>query len=128
MSKKKILGKVRKKLYNPNEKTTTIIVVHNNTISSSTNRISSADYDQYSHEDHSGPHFMSKEDMASISIQAYFRGYLARRMFKALKGLVKLQALVRGVIARKQAQMALHCMHALARLHVTIRARQLLTN
>ncbi|XP_059284122.1 protein IQ-DOMAIN 20-like [Lycium ferocissimum] len=120
MSRKKILCKVRKKLYHPNEKTT-IIVVHNNTITNS-NRVSSANAQS---EDHSGPHFMSKEDMAAISIQAYFRGYLARRMFKALKSLVKLQAIVRGVSVRRQAQLALHCMHALARLQVTVRARQL---
>lgn len=74
MSKKKILRTLHKKLHHiPNHEKTTIIVVHNNTIST-TNRKSSAN-DQY-FEDHSGPHFMSKEDMASISIQAYFRGYL----------------------------------------------------
>ncbi|KAK4733316.1 hypothetical protein R3W88_007577 [Solanum pinnatisectum] len=122
MSKKKILRTVRKKLYHPNHEKTTIIVVHNNTIST-TNRKSSAN-DQY-FEDHSGPHFMSKENMAAISIQAYFRSYLARRMFKALKSLIKLQALVRGVSVRRQAQIALHCMHTLARLQVTVRDRQL---
>ncbi|KAK4361459.1 hypothetical protein RND71_020411 [Anisodus tanguticus] len=49
----------------------------------------------------------------------------ARRMFKALKSLVKFQAVVRGVSVRRQAQIAFHCMHALARLQVTVRARQL---
>lgn len=45
-------------------------------------------------------------------------------MFKALKSLVKLQALARGAYVRRQAQIALHCMHTLARLHVTVRDRQ----
>ncbi|KAF5175045.1 Sodium/hydrogen exchanger [Thalictrum thalictroides] len=70
---------------------------------------------------------MSKEDIAAIRIQACFRAYLARRAFRALRSLVKLQALVRGVQVRRQSRIALHCMHALVRLQVTIRARQLLS-
>ncbi|XP_052196400.1 protein IQ-DOMAIN 20 [Diospyros lotus] len=69
---------------------------------------------------------LSKEDDAAIKIQALFRGHLARLAFRALKSLVKLQAVVRGASVRSQARIALHCMHALARLHVTVRARQLL--
>nr|GLL38552.1 protein IQ-DOMAIN 31 [Ipomoea trifida] len=52
----------------------------------------------------------------------------ARRAFRALRSLVKLQAVARGVCVRRQARIALHCMHALARLQVTVRARQLLTS
>ncbi|PIA35559.1 hypothetical protein AQUCO_03500131v1 [Aquilegia coerulea] len=70
---------------------------------------------------------LSKEDIAAITIQACFRAYLARRAFIALRSLVKLQALVRGVQVRRQSRIALHCMHALVRLQVTIRARQLLS-
>nr|XP_016464680.1 PREDICTED: protein IQ-DOMAIN 1-like [Nicotiana tabacum] len=124
MSRKKFLGTVRKKLYQPSPpQKTTIIIVHNNTI---TNRVSSAN--AQSAADNSGIHFLSKEEMAAIAIQSYFRGYLARRMFKALKSLVKLQAVVRGVCVRRQARIALHCMQSLARLQVTVRARQLLSN
>ncbi|XP_047974209.1 protein IQ-DOMAIN 20 [Salvia hispanica] len=75
-----------------------------------------------------GSDFLSKEDMAAIAIQSCFRGHLARRAYKALRSLVKLQALVRGVLARRQARIALDCMHALARLQITVRARQLLLN
>ncbi|KDP43712.1 hypothetical protein JCGZ_22339 [Jatropha curcas] len=67
-----------------------------------------------------------KEDIAAIKIQAIFRGHLARRAFGALRSLVKLQALVRGVYVRKQSRIALHCMKALVRLQIRVRARQLL--
>lgn len=58
-----------------------------------------------------------------LAVYMYVQG---RRAYRALKSLVKLQALVRGVVVRRQARIALHCMHALARLQVTVRARQLL--
>ncbi|XP_024032808.1 protein IQ-DOMAIN 31 [Morus notabilis] len=69
---------------------------------------------------------LTKEDTAATKIQALFRAHLARRAFRALRSLVKLQAMVRGAHVRKQARIALHCMHALVRLQVSVRARQLL--
>ncbi|XP_077246748.1 IQ-domain 20 [Tasmannia lanceolata] len=71
--------------------------------------------------------WLSEEELAAIKIQAFSRGHLARHAFRALKSLVKLQALVRGVCVRRQARIALHCMHTLVQLHVKVRARQLLT-
>ncbi|CAI9768155.1 unnamed protein product [Fraxinus pennsylvanica] len=67
----------------------------------------------------------SKEDMAATVIQSYYRGYLARRALRALKGLVRLQALVRGHNVRKQAQMTMRCMQALVRVQSRVRARRL---
>ena len=49
--------------------------------------------------------------------------FQARRALRALKGLVRLQALVRGHAVRKQAAITLRCMQALVRVQARVRAR-----
>ncbi|KAF8392332.1 hypothetical protein HHK36_022674 [Tetracentron sinense] len=65
------------------------------------------------------------EETAAIQIQAVFRSYLARKALSALKGLVKLQALIRGHLVRRQATVTLHCMQALVTVQARARARRI---
>eukprot|EP00262_Sarcandra_glabra_P004316 TRINITY_DN15270_c0_g1_i1.p1 TRINITY_DN15270_c0_g1~~TRINITY_DN15270_c0_g1_i1.p1 ORF type:complete len:424 (+),score=93.23 TRINITY_DN15270_c0_g1_i1:223-1494(+) len=65
-----------------------------------------------------------KEEWAATQIQSAFRAFLARRALRALKGLVRLQALVRGHAVRKQAAITLRCMQALVRVQARVRARR----
>ncbi|KAM3234635.1 hypothetical protein P3L10_014671 [Capsicum annuum] len=64
---------------------------------------------------------------AATKIQSVFRGYLARKALRALKGLVKFQALVRGFLVRKRAAATLHSMQALSAVR-SQRARRSMTN
>lgn len=47
----------------------------------------------------------------------------ARRAFWALKGIIRLQALVRGHLVRRQAVATLQCMQAIVKFQAVVRGR-----
>ncbi|KAJ9540564.1 hypothetical protein OSB04_027070 [Centaurea solstitialis] len=65
-----------------------------------------------------------KLEQAATKAQAAFRGYLARRAFWALKGIIRLQALVRGHLVRRQAVATLRCMRAIVEFQALARGRR----
>lgn len=67
----------------------------------------------------------SKEEIAAIKIQTAFRGYLARRALRALRGLVRLKSLIQGQSVKRQATSTLRAMQTLARVQSQIRARRI---
>ncbi|XP_049407589.1 protein IQ-DOMAIN 18-like isoform X1 [Solanum stenotomum] len=66
------------------------------------------------------PPILVKQQCAILVIQTTFRGYLARKALGALKGVVKLQALIRGHNVRKRAQITLQCMQSLVRVQTQV--------
>ncbi|KAK6144860.1 hypothetical protein DH2020_021680 [Rehmannia glutinosa] len=67
----------------------------------------------------------TKEEIAAIKIQTAFRGYLARRALRALRGLVRLKSLIGGQSVKRQATATLKCMQTVARVQSEIRARRI---
>ncbi|RDX58425.1 Protein IQ-DOMAIN 14 [Mucuna pruriens] len=66
-----------------------------------------------------------KESAAAIKIQTSFRGYLARKALRALKGIVKLQAIIRGRAVRRQAMSTLKCLQSIVSIQSQVCARRL---
>lgn len=75
--------------------------------------------------DQTAPASFLVEAAAAVRIQAAYRGYLARTALCALRGIVKLQALVRGQLVRKQANATLRCMQALLAAQSQLRAQRM---
>ncbi|KAL6620605.1 hypothetical protein ACP70R_035744 [Stipagrostis hirtigluma subsp. patula] len=65
-----------------------------------------------------------RQEWAAVRIQTAFRAFLARRALKALRGIVRLQALVRGRLVRRQLAVTVKCMNALLRVQERARERR----
>ncbi|GFY97168.1 hypothetical protein Acr_11g0014740 [Actinidia rufa] len=64
-----------------------------------------------------------RREWAAIRIQTMFRAFLARQASRALKAIVRLQAIFRGRQVRKQAACTLRCMQALVRVQARVRGQ-----
>ncbi|KAG8390675.1 hypothetical protein BUALT_Bualt01G0108300 [Buddleja alternifolia] len=67
----------------------------------------------------------TKEEIAAIKIQTFFRGYLSRRALRALRGLARLKSLIGGQSVKRQVSTTLKCMETMVRLQSEIRFRRI---
>ncbi|GMI87364.1 IQ-domain 28 [Hibiscus trionum] len=63
-------------------------------------------------------------NQTAATVQAAFRGYLARRAFRTLKGIIRLQALIRGHLVRRQAVATLCCTWGIVKLQALARGQK----
>ncbi|KAH6815986.1 hypothetical protein C2S51_020806 [Perilla frutescens var. frutescens] len=68
---------------------------------------------------------LRNQHRSATMIQAAFRGYLARRNFRALRGLVRLQGVVRSPNAQRQTMNAMKQMQLLVRVQTQIQSRRI---
>ncbi|KAG8643083.1 hypothetical protein MANES_11G002000v8 [Manihot esculenta] len=64
-------------------------------------------------------------EIAALKIQATFRGYLARKALQALRGIVKLQAIIRGRNVRRQAMNTLKCLQSIVNIQSQVCAKRI---
>ncbi|XP_078446792.1 protein IQ-DOMAIN 3-like [Wolffia australiana] len=67
----------------------------------------------------------SKEEISAIKIQTAFRGYLARKSLRGLKGLARLKTLMGSCAVKRQTTATLRCMQTLCRVQTQIRTRRI---
>ncbi|XWS74721.1 hypothetical protein CRYUN_Cryun01aG0022200 [Craigia yunnanensis] len=72
----------------------------------------------------SNEHERKIQELATTKIQATFRGYLARKALGALKGIVRLQAIIRGWAVRRQAMTTLKCLQSVVNIQSQVCARR----
>ncbi|CAH8358946.1 unnamed protein product [Eruca vesicaria subsp. sativa] len=65
------------------------------------------------------------QHVSATKIQAAFKGYTARRSFKALKGLVRLQGVVKGYSVKRQTVNAMKYMQKLVRVQSKIQSHRI---
>ncbi|KAJ4810417.1 Protein IQ-DOMAIN 14 [Rhynchospora pubera] len=62
---------------------------------------------------------------SALRIQTAFRGFLARRNYRALKGLIRLQTMMRGHGINRQTMETMKCMQLLVKVQTQIHARRI---
>lgn len=65
-----------------------------------------------------------RHEEAATKAQAAFRGYLARRAFRTLKGIIRLQAVIRGHLVRRQAVITLRCLQGIVKFQALARGQR----
>lgn len=68
---------------------------------------------------------LSDQHICATKIQAVYRGYTARRSYRALRGLVRLQAVVKGQSVKRQTANALKSAQLLVRVQTQIQSRRI---
>lgn len=69
-------------------------------------------------------HNTHAQNLAAIKIQTAYRGFLAKKALRALKGFVRLQAIIRGRAVRRQAMTTLKCLQSIAKIQSQVCARR----
>lgn len=67
----------------------------------------------------------SKEEVSALKIQSVYKGYMARRALRSIKGLVRLKTLIQGHSVKRQAITTLKCMQTVTRIQAEVRARRI---
>ncbi|XP_026444512.1 protein IQ-DOMAIN 14-like [Papaver somniferum] len=73
------------------------------------------------------PPTIEQHHIAATKIQSIYRGYMARRSFRALKGLMRLQGVVRGQSVKRQTMNAMKYMQLLVKVQTQIQSRRIHT-
>ncbi|XP_057525180.1 protein IQ-DOMAIN 13-like [Amaranthus tricolor] len=70
------------------------------------------------------PSLVDQHASATV-IQAFYRGYMARRSFRAIRGLARLQVVMKGHSVQRQTENTLKCMQLLVRVQNQIQSRRI---
>ncbi|CAL9214970.1 unnamed protein product [Arabidopsis halleri] len=63
-------------------------------------------------------------EQAAIKVQATFRAHQARRAFRTLKGIIRLQAVIRGHLVRRQAIATYSCIWGIVKFQALVRGQK----
>ncbi|XP_068663472.1 protein IQ-DOMAIN 11-like isoform X2 [Aristolochia californica] len=68
---------------------------------------------------------LRSREMAAIKIQTAFRGYLARKALRALRALIKVQAMVRGRAVRRQARTTFKSLQSIMKIQSQVNSMRI---